>query len=294
MLKNKIILVVGGDSRLIRLAELFQKNNKVYCVGLEQSGADNLLHTTIENLILTDKSLDYIVLPLPSSLDNITINAPFSKTPLSIEDILSLADCKTTILGGKLSETVRHRIGARQLSYIDYLEREELSILNAIPTAEGAIGIAMNELATTIYDTSCLIVGYGRIAKVLAPRLASLGAKVTISARKFSDLAWIKANGFIAMHNNQLGNAIKNKQLVFNTVPATVLDEKVLRNAKKDCVMIDLASKPGGIDFEVAKNLELKTIWALSLPGKVAPITAGKIIYETIENIIHERSLPLE
>lgn len=294
MLKNKTILVVGGDSRIIRLAELFQKNNRVYCLGLELSGVDSLLHTTTENLILSDKTLDYIILPLPASLDNITINAPFSKNALPIEEVLSLADCKTTIIGGKISETVRHKIGARQLFFIDYLEREELSILNAIPTAEGAIGIAMNELATTIYDTSCLIVGYGRIAKILAPRLASLGAKVTISARKFSDLAWIKANGFIPMHNNQLGNVIKNKQLVFNTVPVTVLDEKVLRNAEKECVLIDLASKPGGIDFEVAKNLGLKTIWALSLPGKVAPITAGKIIYETIENIIHERSLPLE
>ncbi|MEG0570666.1 MAG: dipicolinate synthase subunit DpsA, partial [Oscillospiraceae bacterium] len=87
---------------------------------------------------------------------------------------------------------------------------------------------------------------------------------------------------------------IASQALVFNTVPAQILGEDVLRRVEKDCVLIDLASKPGGIDFEIAKKLNIKAIWALSLPGIVAPITAAQIIYDTVKNIIHERKLAYE
>lgn len=154
--------------------------------------------------------------------------------------------------------------------------------------------IAMEELATTIFGLDVLIIGYGRISKVLSRTLASLGANVTVSARKFSDLAWIEANGYHPAHTNALEEVIGNVQLIVNTVPAAVLNEELLSQVRKGCLLIDLASKPGGIDFNTANKLGLKAIWALSLPGKVAPISAGKIIYDTIQNIESERRYGLE
>ena len=56
----------------------------------------------------------------------------------------------------------------------------------------------------------------------------------------------------------------------------------LLEQLQPECLIIDLASRPGGVDFEAAGELGLKTIWALSLPGKVAPITAGGIIRDTV------------
>ena len=45
---------------------------------------------------------------------------------------------------------------------------------------------------------------------------------------------------------------------------------------------------PTGVDFAAAQQSGLNVIWALSLPGKVAPRTAGNIIKDTILNMIHE------
>lgn len=293
MLQNKTILVVGGDLRNVHLAKLLSIHNTVYTIGFEK--ADPVAGKAASLQFLREKELgfDYIVFPILSGDDQI-VNAPFGDEPIKIESILSLATAKTHILGGKLPDALRQRFELLRLPYTDYLLREELAILNAVPTAEGAIQIAMEEIPTTLHGLNVLIVGYGRISKVLSRMLAALGATVTVSARRFSDLAWIEVNGFSPIHTSDLFEVIADSHLIFNTVPATVLDETLLSQVRRDCLLIDLASKPGGIDFETAKKLGLKTIWALSLPGKVAPISAGKIIFNTIQNIESERRYSLE
>ncbi|MFZ2540128.1 MAG: dipicolinate synthase subunit DpsA [Oscillospiraceae bacterium] len=294
MLQNKTILVAGGDLRNVHLAKLLSVHNTVYTIGLEKAEDLTVKTVSIQLLVENDIVPDYIIFPMPVGSDEGNVNTPFSDDILKIEDILSIAVAKTHILGGKLTDALRQRLETMRLSYTDYLLRDELAILNAVPTAEGAIQIAMEELATTIYGLDVLIVGYGRISKVLSRMLSCMGAKVTVSARKFSDIAWIQVNGFIPIHTCEICDVISNSQLIFNTVPATILDEALLSKVKRDCLLIDLASKPGGIDFETAKKLGLKTIWALSLPGKVAPISAGKIIFNTIQNIESERRYSLE
>ena len=52
--------------------------------------------------------------------------------------------------------------------------------------------------------------------------------------------------------------------------------------------MIDLASAPGGIDMESAQKYGVQTVWSLSLPGKVAPDTAGKILSQVLADVIQE------
>ncbi len=289
MLQNKTILVAGGDLRQVTIAQMLGKNNKVFCVGLDQSSGISEMKTSIDDLVILGIKIDYIIFPMPASIDNNTVNTPFSNKAILLDDVLSLAHPHTFVYGGKLSPVLKQRLVDKKLWFIDYLDREELAVLNAVPTAEGAIQIAMEELATTIYGTNCLIVGYGRISKVLLSRLIAFGANVTVSARNYKDLAWIQINGGNAVHTRDLKTAIVKKQIVFNTVPATVLNEDTLAAADDNCLIIDLASKPGGIDFATAKKLGLKTIWALSLPGKVAPITAGEIIFNTIQNIESER-----
>ncbi|MCL2035084.1 MAG: dipicolinate synthase [Oscillospiraceae bacterium] len=164
-------------------------------------------------------------------------------------------------------------------------------IANATPTAEGAIEIALHELPVTIFGSSCIIIGYGRIAKVLARLLIAFGAKVRVAARSHSDLAWAKINGCEAVSINELSHYLCDVDCLFNTVPVTILGEEKLSILPRRCLVIDLASKPGGVDFEIAKTLGIKTIWALSLPGKVAPYTAGEIILSTIMNILTERGI---
>lgn len=159
---------------------------------------------------------------------------------------------------------------------------------NAVPTAEGAIEIAISETPVTIHGSKCLVLGYGKIGKILTKDLYGMGAITYAAARKYADLAMIEGHGYEPLQMSTLKGRINEFDIIFNTVPALILDDEVLSKVQKDALIIDLASKPGGVDFEAAKKYGLRVIWALSLPGKVAPITSGAIIKDTIMNIINE------
>ena len=291
MLRNRIILVAGGDLRQAHLIKLLSEYNDVYSVGIEKSDIAVKFSKPLNEL---QEKPDYIIFPMPISVDGKNINAPFSSKNISVEDILAYADIHTFILGGKITSELCAILQNRKLSYCDFLDREELAVQNAVPTAEGALQIAMEELPVTIFGVNVLVTGYGRIGKILSKYLADLGANVTVTARKYSDLAWIKACGYNAVHNDKLDEAIKNKDLIINTVPVCLFTKERLSNLDNKTLIIDLASKPGGVDFIAANKLGFKTIRALSLPGKVAPYTAGEIIFNTISNIDSERRFSIE
>ena len=153
---------------------------------------------------------------------------------------------------------------------------------------EGAIQIAMEELPITLCSARVLVVGCGRIGKLLAVRLGGLGAHVTVAARKYEQLAWAEAYGFGAEHIHQWGGYLCSYDLVVNTVPHRLLGVEELSDLKKGCLVIDLASPPGGVDLESARNLGVRVLWALSLPGKVAPVTAGAGIKTAVYNLMRE------
>lgn len=146
----------------------------------------------------------------------------------------------------------------------------------------------MEKSKKTIHNSKCLVLGFGRIGKILSKMLLGIGAEVYCEARKMQDIAWIETYGYTAIHLKELNNYLSEFDFIFNTIPYLILDKNNLKLVKKDCVLIDLASKPGGIDFEEASNLHLQTDWALALPGKVAPQTAASYIYEIVKNILKE------
>ena len=148
------------------------------------------------------------------------------------------------------------------------MKQEELAILNAIATAEGAIEIAIANTNKNIQNSNILILGFGRIGKVLAKKLQALSANVSCSARKNEDLAWIKAYGYNVENTNLLGENLSEFDIIINTIPHLILDEEKIKYLKEECVLIDLASKPGGIDKKTSKDRNLKLISALALPRK--------------------------
>lgn len=281
--------IVGGDLRQVSLANhLAQAGYPVYAFAFDDPLSFH--HTVrLEKDLSALPEMDILILPLPVSSDLHTVNTPFSRKKLLLADCFDQIHPGTAILGGMVSPDIHKMAAARGFTVLDYLNREEMAVLNAVPTAEGAIEITMNELATTIWNSKCLITGYGRIAKVLARILQAMGAKVSIAARKEADLAWISVIGCTPLRISQLADAIPEQDIIYNTVPSMLFDQSLLSYVKPDCLVIDLASKPGGIDFDLAREMGIKTIWALSLPGKVAPITAGNIIKDTVINMLTER-----
>jgi dipicolinate synthase subunit A len=161
-------------------------------------------------------------------------------------------------------------------------------VLNAIPTAEGAIQIAMEEIPITLHNSNILILGFGRIGKILAKMLQGLGANVFVEARKYADIAWIRSYSYKPVLLSDLKSRLEQMDVIFNTIPHVILDQDMLARLGKETLIIDLASKPGGVDFEKARDLGVKAIWALSLPGKVAPLTAAEFIRDTVYNIMDE------
>lgn len=289
MSRKHTFTVIGGDLRQVHLAGLLAADGyDVLAVGFDRDVEVSRSVILCKSASETIRKSDCIVLPLPFTVDGVTVNAPFARAPIPLEEIWGAADGTKIITGGKFTKEVWDIAHEHGLKLADYYDREELAVLNTIPTAEGAIQIAMEELPITIHNSKCLVTGYGHVAKTLCRDLKALGARVTACARKYSDLAWMKALGYNAAHISRLGEIIGDFDVVFNTIPAVILTESILSNLKKDSLVIDLASKPGGVDFETAGHLGIRTVWALSLPGKVAPITSGEIIKETVLNILAE------
>ena len=236
-----------------------------------------------------------VVLPLPVTQDEERLHCPLTKKTILLTEVFDRLTPEQYIIGGKVSSYVHEMAKERGLTIKDYLCREELAVANAVPTAEGALAIAMAEVPYTIHGASCLILGYGRVGKTLARALLSLGADVTVAARKPKDLAWIDADGasplsFDALYaaKEAVSPALLPYDIVFNTVPYPVIDGKLLSCFKKDVLLLDLASAPGGFDHDYVKAQGYHAIWALSLPGKVAPVTAGKIIRTSILEMLRE------
>ena len=287
-MKRKLnIWVVGGDMRQGKLAQLLADDgHTVHTLALEHAGALSgvLAETRPEGIALAD----CIVLPLPMTSEGLRLNTPLSNREWMLEQVLTALRPEQILCAGRVSPAAAELAARLGLTLRDYFSREEFAVANAVPTAEGAIQIAMEELPITIQEARVLVIGYGRLGKLLAQRFSALGARVSVSARKYADLAWIRASGYGVEHTGQLSGWLCSYDLIVNTVPAAILGEAELEDLQSGCVVIDLASKPGGVDLEAAAQLGVKVIWALSLPGKAAPVTAGRSIKTTIYNILHE------
>ena len=281
--KKPSCLIAGGDLRQMYLANQLAEEMTVSVTAMGQD------HTLLSDGIrVTAPSVaDYLILPVPAANGDF-LNAPLETKPIPLEEILARAGRHTLVFGGKLSPRLQQLLKERGLTGFDYLEREELAILNAVATAEGTLELLLAELPITLLGARILIVGGGRISRALRTRLRAMGALVTVSARRPSDLAWIQAEGCTPLPIGQLEHALAGFDAIVNTVPAKLFDETLLCCLGRETLLIDLASKPGGVDFEEANRLGVRTIWALSLPGKTAPVTSGKIIGQTILNIIKE------
>ncbi len=278
--------LLGGDLRQAHLARLLaQDGHRVHTFALPLLPTSAL---SIESNLSQLSRADAVVLPMPVSGADGMLHTPLSPSALSLSSILEYLSPKQFLCGGRVDPNTADLAQQRGLSLLDYFQREELVIANCVPTAEGAIQLALEHLPITIQDARILVIGFGRLGKITAQRFAALGGKVTVAARRYEQLAWASANGFGTELIGQLRGWLCSYDLIINTVPSLVLGEGELSDLNHDCLILDLASAPGGVDREAAQELGLQVIWALSLPGKVAPVTAGAIIKTTIYHMLQE------
>ena len=284
-MKDNTFLILGGDNRSLYLGEYLENQGfKVCYYAFNHTECYNSLEEAMN-------SSDVIVLPLPFTKDRLTLNTPLFDDKVVISDIVALLSNKKMVFGGQLPKSFCEELESRDCPYCDYFLLDELAIYNAVPTAEGVVQVLIEELPITIHGMKCGVLGYGRVGKVLANTLSSLGAKVTVFARKQSAFAEIYASSMEYKHFDVLATENNDFDVVINTVPVRVLGDAQLSKLNSDCILVEVASAPFGIDFQSAKEKAFKVIKAGSLPGKVAPKTAGEIIGRSILPMIRRQNL---
>jgi len=259
---------LGGDLRFIYAAAKLNKHYDCFVYGFDKLHDDVREETGVQLLREVGRCKN-VVLPLPASVDGEYIFAPYFSEKMPFSTVIDAVEPGGAVYCGKACDKLKKLCGDNRLALIDYFEREELTVMNAAITAEGALEIIMKEQAQTILGMNVLITGYGRIAKILSRYLCALGAKVTVSARKFSDLTWARIMCCNSVLLGEIDEYLDEFDTIVNTVPAELFDRERLVKLKKDCLIIDLASKTSITDTELAKSAGIRVIWALSVPRKV-------------------------
>lgn len=285
---DKKLTIIGGDKRNVKLAEMLVNDGyEVYTYGLDDVVLSNSKLIKLDNLGEAIDKSKYIIGPIPFTNKENEIKMPFSQKKITVKDISEHISNKV-LIAGSIKDDDSKIIEQKAGRVIDILKNEELAVLNAITTAEGALSIAISESEKNLNGSNILIIGFGRIGKILSKMLNALGANVFCAARKNDDIAWIKAYGYKEIRLNEIDKNIDSYDFIFNTAPALILDEKRLDNINKNCLVIDLASNPGGIDRKSAEQKNVKFIWALGLPGKISPTTSAEFLKKAIYSIIEE------
>ena len=287
---NKNIGILGGDLRIIFLSKMLEIDGyTVYTYGIKDKDFINYNIIQCKKIEEMTKKCDNIISGIPFTKDGVYVNSPFNDSKILINFVLEHLGNKT-LIAGSIKQEIKKEAFNNKVNIIDLMEDEELTIMNIIPTVEGAIQVAMENTNFTIHNSKCLVLGFGRIGKLLSKQLYSLGANVSCMARKERDLAWIRVYGYKDIYIDDLNNNLVGYDIIFNTIPSLILGDeklKILRDKNTNITIIDLASNPGGVDFVKAKEYNIKTIQSLGLPGKVAPLTAAKYIKKTLEKIFN-------
>ena len=289
------LALIGGDLRqMVTARTLAAEGYEVAVYAMDTYAGEWGNVTRAADLQSAVSCADLVILPLPVTQDGERLHCPLTRHTVLLTEVFDALRTGQRVVGGKVSADVYAMAEQHGILLSDYLQREELAVANAVPTAEGALAIAMAEVPYTIHGARCLILGYGRVAKALAKVLSAVGAVVTVAARKPEDLAWIDANGQtpLAFADLTQSTAPLDWGIVFNTVPEQIVGADLLSRLPSDVLLLDLASAPGGFDHEWAKSHGYHVIWALSLPGKTAPVTAGRILCDSIRYILREGDAP--
>ncbi len=266
--------VVGSDVRFDHLTELMIKDGH---------SAIRVKGDEVTAILCLEGTL---ILPYPC-VKNDCLNG----TGCRMEDALSSFLKAKIIFAGSAPLCLIDFARKNKITLIDYAESEELLLANAALTAEAAIALIMGDDGKSLRGRNAIICGYGRIGRALSSLLTAFGTKLSVAVRSREARLMAEFAGLDAFPVNNMGDNLDNIDLIFNTVPSLVIDEKVLAKMNEGCRVIDLASSPGGVDFAAADRLEIKAESALGLPGKYAPYSAAELIKNAIYNLIEEEEL---
>lgn len=298
MSRKYIFSIIGGDKRQAVVARaLIDSGHEVRIFGLGDASFGISGAEICGRIDASMRGADVVLLPLPSTRDGKNVNM-VSGDPVTLTDVVEQAAKKRVraVLGGMIPQELYALAQSRGIVLTDYYKREELQLKNALPSAEGAMMIAMEHTDETLLGMKALVCGYGRIGSLLCSLLNRLGASVTVAARRDEVLCEAALCGYGTVRINddeELCRTASEASVIFNTVPRVIFNQCCIDRLSKTPLYIEIASNPGGIDISSARRAGMQVIFAPSLPGKYAPVSAGRYIFETVIDILNELELSM-
>lgn len=291
MLTGKHVVFLGGDARQLEVIKRFiQMNARVSLIGFDnlQSPLSGTAQRELDSNVI--KTANILVLPIVGTGEQGQITSAFTSKQLVLkEDHIASLPANCMVFSGIARPYLKQLCEKHRVQLFELLSRNDVAIYNSIPTVEGALMMAIQHTDITIHNSTTIVLGFGRVGLSLARVLYAIGAKIRVGVRRTDDMARAFEMGLESFLMEGLVTEVNNADLIFNTVPALVIDAAILKNMPHDVVIIDLASKPGGVDYAYAEKRGIKAILAPSLPGIVAPRTAGSILANAMIQIINDR-----
>lgn len=280
MLTGVRIVFLGGDARQIEvIRKCVDLDATVSAAGFEkwETPCEGVSFAPLSPELLADA--DALVLPAVGCDEEGRIRAVFTDLPLQLlEEHIAAIPAQCTVYTGMAKAYLRKLCQKHERKLVELLNRDDVAIYNSIPTAEGALVMAIQNTDFTIHGSSSLVLGMGRTGFTMANALNGLGARVKVGVRKQEHYARAEAMGWKPFMTSELAQHAAEADLIFNTIPDLVITARILSRMPRHAVIIDLASAPGGCDFRYAEKRGIKAILAPGLPGIVAPKTAGMIM----------------
>jgi dipicolinate synthase subunit A len=290
MLTGIQVALIGGDARQLEVIhKCTELDATVVLIGFDnlQNGFSGI--TKAELRPETLESMDAVILPAVGTDDKGHVESVFSTSELQLtEQHIRALPKHAKVFTGMAKPYLSNLCAQSSIELVQLFDLNEVAIYNSIPTAEGAIMMAIQNTDFTIHGSVSMVLGFGRTGITLARTLYGLGAKVKVGVNKPEYFARALEMGFIPFYTYDLYAQVANIDLLFNTIPSMIVTAQIIANIPHRAVIIDLASKPGGTDFRFAEKRGIKAMLAPGLPGIVAPKTAGRIIADTLSRIILE------
>lgn len=222
-----------------------------------------------------------IVTGIPVSKDKEFLTGEYTNLKLKLNEFF-LKLKNNFLISGMIPEKYEKIIIENKNCMLDLLKDESYTIANAKITVEGIIKYLIENTKISIFNSKILVLGYGRIGKILCNVLKNFSENIYCMPNDVIEMELLKANAINVILNDNLEKFLEKFEIIINTVPKLILTEKKLNLTNKEVFILDVASKPGGIDRDFAEKNNINYLWKLGVPAEISPVACAQKIKEMI------------
>lgn len=276
--------IIGGDARQVYLAkELVSSQKKVIHYALMPPHFHHPFLTEAQTLIEAIHFSSCVICPIPLTKNKAALNQTALPAPLSPTTLLQELQEGQCFFAGCIPEDFCKKVREKNVFVYDLMKNESFTIYNTIATAEGAICEAIQNSPQNLHHSQCAVLGYGRCGRTLTNYLKGMFCQIFVASNQEEERSVAHTISDIVGSLDDFYQHAMDFDFIFNTIPAQILTEPILSKLKPSVTILDIASKPFGVDYKAASRLNLNAIRCPGLPGKYSPSSSAKAMKKIIE-----------